>query len=587
METFKKLLFLLSSREQNQVSMLFLMILVMTLIDVLGIASILPFIAVLTNINLIETNYILSSMFQFSKKFGIENNQQFLFTLGVLVFLLLVSSIIFKALTTYIQVRFVQMREYSISKRLVEGYLHQPYTWFLNQNSADIGKTVLSEVGYIIGNGIRPSIDLVAKSVISISLIVLLIIVDPELAFVVGILLGGAYSLIFYFIHNYLNKIGIERLKNNKLRYLIVNEAFGASKEVKVSGTEQSYINQFSTAAKTLAKTQAYSAVIGLLPRYILEIISFGGILLLMLFVMAQTGSLNNSLPILSLYIFAGYRLMPALQSIYDSLTKIAFISPSLNKLYYDLKQLQPPKKNMNIKLISFNKAITLKNIYYKYPNTTLSSLKNISLNIKAKSTVGIVGTTGSGKTTTVDIILGLLEAQKGTLEVDGKIITQHNTKAWQRSIGYVPQQIFLSDNTISANIAFGVESKYISKENVEKVCKIANLDKFVSNELPNKYETIIGERGVRLSGGQRQRIGIARALYHNPRLLIFDEATNALDEKTEQAVLDAVNNLKKQITMIIITHRFNTLRNCDKIFKINKGEIINEGNLSDFNSIK
>lgn len=293
---------------------------------------------------------------------------------------------------------------------------------------------------------------------------------------------------------------------------------------------------------------------------------------------MAKSGSFNDSLPIISLYVFAGYRLMPAVQQIYVSFARLTFIGPSLDKLYNEIKNLKPPKEDINQDALSLQKTIELKNVYYNYPNSVRTALKNININISAKSTVGLVGTTGSGKTTTVDIILGLLESQSGTLEIDGQVITKHNQRSWQRSIGYVPQHIYLSDNTVSANIAFGVESSEIDQYAVEKASKIANLHKFVVNELSEQYQTTIGERGIRLSGGQRQRIGIARALYHGPKVLILDEATSALDNQTEKIVMDAVNNLSKDITIILIAHRLSTVKKCDKIFVLEKGEIKNEG---------
>ena len=293
---------------------------------------------------------------------------------------------------------------------------------------------------------------------------------------------------------------------------------------------------------------------------------------------MAQSGNFGTALPILSLYVFAGYRLMPALQQIYSSFTQLAFIGPSIEKLYEDIKSLKPFNRNQDQSALSFNKSITLKNVHYNYPNASRTALKDINLIIPIKSTVGLVGATGSGKTTTVDIILGLLEAKKGTLEIDGKIITQQNKRSWQKAIGYVPQHIYLTDDTISANIAFGVEIEDINQEAVEKASKIANLHEFIIDELPKKYQTTIGERGVRLSGGQRQRIGIARALYHNPQVLILDEATSALDNQTEKAVMDAINNLSKNITIILIAHRLSTVKSCDKIFLLEKGELKNKG---------
>jgi len=494
------------------------------------------------------------------------------------MFVILVTSLCFKALTTYVQVRFVEICEFSIGKRLVEGYLHQPYSWFLSRHSADLGKTILSEVSVIIADGIRPLMELFAKGIVVIALITLLIIADPKLAFIVGLSLGIAYGLIFYFVRKYLNRTGEERLINNQLRFTAVNEAFGAAKEVKVGGLEKTYIKNFSNSARIFAKSKASSQVISQLPRFILEAIAFGGILLIILYIMAQTGSFNNALPIVSLYVFAGYRLIPALQQIYASFTSLTFVSPSINKLYDDLKSLKPFNENQDQGVLTLNKTITLKNIYYNYPNASRTAIKDISLSIPAKSTVGLVGTTGSGKTTMVDIILGLLEPQKGTLEVDGKIITKQNSRSWQRSIGYVPQHIYLTDNSIAANIAFGVEPKDINQDLVEKASKIANLHNYVINELPKQYHTTIGERGVRLSGGQRQRIGIARALYHESKVLILDEATSALDNQTEKIVMDAIKNLSKDITIILITHRLNTVKNCDKIYLLKNGEIKNEG---------
>ena len=584
METFKKLLFLLSPHERKRAGLLLLMIIIMALLDMIGVAIILPFMAVLTNPDLIETNDALNIMFKASSIFGVENNQQFLFALGFLLFAFLIISLIFKALTTYAQVRFVQMRNFSITKKLVEGYLHQPYTWFLSHNSAELGKTILSEVGNVVTNGIGPLMEVIAKGMVATALIILLIIVDPKLALMVGFFLSVAYSLIFYFTRNYLNFLGKNNLKNNELRFKSISEAFGAIKEVKVEGLEQSYIKLFSKPAQAYHRNTASSQLVGQLPRFFLEAIAFGGILLIILYIISKSGSFNSAIPIISLYVLAGYRMLPALQQIYAALSQLTFVGPSIDKLHDDFKNLKLININQDQSVLPLNKTINLKNINYNYPNTSRTALKDINLIISAKSTIGFVGTTGSGKTTIVDIILGLLEAQKGTLEVDGKTITRQNSRSWQRSIGYVPQHIYLSDDTIAANIAFGVEPKDIDQEAVEKVCKIANLHNFVIDELPKQYQTITGERGVRLSGGQRQRIGIARALYHNPKVLILDEATSALDNKTEKAVMDAVNNINKEITIILIAHRLNTVKNCDVIFKLEKGQLVGQGTYEELN---
>ena len=587
MQTFKKLLFFLTPNERKHAGFLLIMILTMALLDTIGVASILPLIAVLSNPNIIETNIILNKMFQISAAFGVENNKQFLFVLGLLVFVILITSLAFKAFTTYLQVRFIEMRQYTVAKNLIEKYLHQPYSWFLNRNSADLGKTILSEVNQVIAGGLGPFLELIARGTIVLLLTTLLIIIDTKLALIVGISLSIAYWLIFNFTRGYLNRVGGERLKNNKLRFMSISEAFGAAKEVKVSGLEQVYIKRFSDPAQSFATINSSVSIISSLPRYFLEAIAFGGILIIILYLMSQTGNFNNVLPIISLYVFAGYRLMPALQQVYASFTQIVFIGPSVDRLYDDIKNLEPLYSNEDKSILSLKKTITLNNVFYNYPNASRTTLKNVNLKISAKTKIGLVGATGSGKTTTVDIILGLLQAQKGTLEVDGQVITRKNSRAWQRCVGYVPQHIFLSDDTVAANIAFGVDPKNIDQIAVEKASKIANLHEFVIDELSQQYQTTIGERGIRLSGGQRQRIGIARALYHNPQVLILDEATSSLDNETEKAVMDAVNNLNKDITVILIAHRLNTVKNCDIIFKLDKGKVIDQGTFDEIINVK
>ncbi len=578
MSNLKKFLFLLSSREKKLSIFLFFQLLIMAFLDMIGVASILPFITVLTNPELIESNKLLNLLYQNFKMLGVKNDQQFLLSLGLLVFLLLVISLSFKALTTYVQYKFVLMREYSISRTLLTTYLYQPYTWFLNRSTANLGKSILSETSTIVGAGLKPLIDLAAQAMVILAILGLLVIVDPKLVLYIGGVIGLAYGIIFKFAKKYLYKIGQEREQSNEFRYDAVIEAFGAAKEIKTTGLEDSYIKKFSHPAQIYAKKQAQAVVIADLPRFALEAIAFGGILLIIIYLISQTGSFNSALPIISLYAFAGYRILPAINRIYVAISKITFISPSLDKVYKDLKNLEIQKLSQDQRALGLQKMIKLKNVIYSYPNSSKPAINDISLSIPSRSCVGFVGTTGSGKTTIIDIILGLLRPQHGFLEIDDKVLTDENIRSWQRSIGYVPQNIYLADDTISANIAFGLESKKVDQNKVETACKIANLHDFIIEDLPQKYQTHVGERGVRLSGGQRQRIGIARALYHNPEILILDEATSALDVQTEKAVMDAVNNLGKNITIILIAHRLNTVKNCDLIFKLEKGNLISRG---------
>jgi len=581
MKNFKNILFLLSFTERRNLIWLLIMMLMMAFMDTLGVASVFPFIAVLTNPMIIETNLFLNKIFQYSEIFGVKNNQQFFFLLGIFVFLIIVISLVVKVSTAFLQIRFTNMLEYSIGKRLMEKYLNQPYSWFLGHNSNDLIKNILSEVNHIIEVAIYPMAELIAKGLVTFALLGLLLLTDIKLALLISFSLGGIYGSIYYFLRNFITRIGEERLKNNHLRYRVVSQAFGSIKEAKVRGSEETNIKLFSNSAYTYARSMSLAHMTSQLPRYILEGIAFAGIMLILLYMMSQKGSINNALPIISLYVFAGYRLMPSIQQVYSSFTHLRYIGSSVDNLANEIKNLKTYSLSQDKSILQLNKKITLNNIYYNYPDTSHSTLEDINLSISSKSIVGFVGSSGSGKTTTIDIILGLLEPQKGTLEVDGKVITGDNLRAWQRTIGYVPQQIYLFDDTIAANIAFSVEQKDINQDWVKKACKNANLEEFI-NELPKKHNTIIGESGIRLSGGQRQRIGIARALYHNPQVLVLDEATSALDGKTEQAVMSAINNLSKDITIILIAHRLNTVENCDTIFKLERGKLVFQGNFNE-----
>ena len=361
------------------------------------------------------------------------------------------------------------MIEYNICKRLIERFLNQPYSWFLNRHSADLSKVILSQVREVNGQAVAPMFHLISQSMVTITLVTLLFFADPKLSLIISIVLGSAYLIIYKYIKGILERIGKERLMSDKMRFESVTEAFGAAKEIKVGGLEEIFIKRFSDPARIFARHTSTAQIISHIPRYFLEIIAFGGILLVILYFMTRNNNFETALPLISLYAFAGYRLMPALQKIYISMTQLRFVGPSLDNLYDELKSLKQPVSNQKQENIRLNKSISLKNVFFNYPNMSRTALKNINLSIDVNSTVGLVGATGSGKTTLVDIILGLLESQKGSIEVDSKIITHKNIRAWQRSIGYVPQNIFLADDTIAANIAFGTNSKDIDQTAVRE----------------------------------------------------------------------------------------------------------------------
>lgn len=591
-EIFRKVMSILTPVERRHACMLLAMILIMAFLEVVGIASIMPFMALLATPEVIETNPLLNTVYT---TLGYTDPDGFLFFLGVIVFLLLVMSVAFKATTTWAITHFTTMRNYSIARRLVAGYLAQPYDWFLNRHSANLGKAALSEVQVVVDKALMPMMHLLAEGTMVVAILLLLVAVDPKLAFLVGGIMGGVYGAIYLIFRKLVSRIGEDRLSANEARFKIVSEAFGGIKEVKVSGLEHRWLSRFDSAARQLARTQLIATIVSQMPRYLLEIIAFGGMILLLLFLMARGDGLQTVLPIVSLYALAGYRLLPSLQLVYRELTILKFTVPALNRLHEDISEQRAElqkefgsdesAQGQLDRLPTPRQSIRLENISYTYPNAKSPTLSQLNISIAAQTTVGIVGKSGSGKTTAVDIILGLLKPQAGQLRVDDVIITAENYGAWQKILGYVPQHIFLADESIAANIAFGVPNKRIDLQAVERAAKIANLHDFVVSELPNGYDTLVGERGLRLSGGQRQRIGIARALYHKPNVIIMDEATSALDNMTEHAVMDAVHNLDRSTTVLLIAHRLTTVRDCDHIYLLDHGKVIGEGSYDELST--
>ncbi len=581
--TVNKLLDLLTPNERRHAFLLVGMILIMALLDVMGVASIMPFMNVVANPQMVSTNKYLAAVYGY---FGFESTKNFLVLLGMVVFIALVVSNGFKALTTYILLRFTHMRNYTIGKRLVAGYLRQPYDWFLNRHSADLGKTVLSEVQAVITGALVPLMQFLAHGAVALALLGLLVVVKPILAFIVAAVLGSAYAIIYSLLRRYLGNIGEDRVRANRERFEAVQEVFGGVKDVKVSGLEGAMLGRFEGPAKRFARRQAAFQVSSQLPRFAMEIIAFGGLLSVVLYLLVVSGSLLQALPVLSVYAFACYRLMPALQQVYIQLSNMRFAGPALDALHKDFNTLNHEDASDFNRCshlpLNIHQGLRLEQVGYTYPKASQPAINTITLDIPARTTVGLVGTTGSGKTTTVDIILGLLRPQCGKLLVDGIPITKDNVRSWQRTIGYVPQNIYLADDTVAGNIAFGLPLEKIDHAAVERAARVANLHEFVMRDMPQGYGTRVGERGVRLSGGQRQRVGIARALYHDPDVLILDEATSALDNLTERAVMEAVRNLGRRKTIILIAHRLTTVRGCDQIFVLEKGELAGQGSYDD-----
>jgi ABC-type multidrug transport system fused ATPase/permease subunit len=577
----KKLFYILTPKERKSTILLLVFFLLMSLLDVIGITAIMPFMAIVSNPIIIEKNKLLHFTYI---NLGYKSHHDFLVFVGYFVFTLIIVSVVIRALGTYMQLRFSLMREYSIAQRLINCYLQQPYSWFLNQNSSNLGMTILSEASQVVNGALMPVMQMASQIAISLMLMIILFLADPLIAIsILGVLLL-IYMTISKITSRKLKQIGEERLVINKERYKVVNEAFGGIKELKVGNFEKVFSKRFQGPAKMYANYQTTYQIIAQLPRFVLDVLVFGSMMLVVIIFMNRKGGIAEMLPVITLYGISAYRLLPALQQIYFSFTTVKFAIPVIESLHQTLNKLETTTNNFKDtnNELKFTKQIELRNINFVYPQSQKKSLSNINFSIPLKCSVAFIGKTGGGKTTLVDLMLGLLKPISGEILLDQVVIDDSNISQWQKKIGYVPQQIYLADDTIASNIAFGVENQNIDFALIYKVAKMANIHDFITNELNDGYMTTVGERGVRLSGGQRQRIGIARALYKRPEVLILDEATSALDNKTESDVIGALSNLSKDLTIITIAHRLSTVKDSDCIYLLDKGEIIDFGKYDD-----
>ncbi len=576
-DTYRKIIGLLNHRERRWFYALLAMFLIMGFLEVFGLASVLPLLAVLSNPQAVQTNAYLAIAYN---RLGFTSTDSFLLFLSLVVFTITIIRISFTALVQYATQKFVHMRNCSLTCRLLEAYLRQPYSWFLGRPASQLGNTIINEVTVAVRGAMLPALRFVSQSVVAILVIVFVIALHPVISAAAAILIGGSFALVYVVSRKYLSRIGKDRLRASNERFKLMKEALDGIKEVKAMGLEHGYVRRFRKPALLVAQSQVKAAVVGQMPRYFLEAVLFGGMLLLLISLLAvEQSGLMAILPIVGLYMFAGYRLMPVMQQIFQAVTTMRFHKAALDHLYNEIKTLEVSPKLPNSfasadQKISLGKSLELNNIRFTYPEAERPALRDLKLVVKANTTVALVGATGAGKSTLVDVVLGLLQPQHGECRVDGVAITDANVRAWQKSIGYVPQHIFLADDSIAGNIAFGTPAAEIDMAAVERSARLAKLHTFVSTELSRGYHTLIGEKGVRLSGGQRQRIGIARALYRDPKVLIFDEATSALDNLTEHAVIDAIRNLSHRKTIIMIAHRLTSVKESDLICILSRGRV-------------
>ncbi|MCS3858280.1 ATP-binding cassette subfamily C protein [Salinibacter ruber] len=561
---------------------LFVAVLLMASLQVASVASIMPFLSVASDPSIIQENEYLRWAYA---TFGFDDDRSFLIALGLGALLALVVSNVFIILTRWAMERYSWGRNHSLSRRLLRSYLYRPYEYFLTRNSSELGKNILEEVKEVTDQMLKPTLRGVAKAVVALFIVGFLVYFDPVVALMVTVVLGAAYGAIYLVVRSQLDERGEARVEANTKRYQFVGEAFGGIKEVKIQGKEEAFLNLYDDPSERYARNQALYRVIKKAPRYIIEMVAFGGIILIAVYLIAVRESLQQVIPVLGLYAFAGYRLLPALQEAFHGLASARFNIAALTKLHRDLKGLAEARSSASggadgtaAPPLLLEEELALREVSYTYPDADRPAIKNLSLAIPARSMVGFVGKTGSGKTTAVDLALGLLRPQEGEITIDGTPLRANNLRRWQQTLGYVPQHIYLSDDTVARNIAFGVPRDQIDMETVREAARRAHILDYVEQDLPNRWETVVGERGVKLSGGQRQRIGIARALYHDPSVLVFDEATSALDQSTEAGVMEAIYDLEGEQTILIISHRLSTVQRADNIFMLEEGRKVGEG---------
>ncbi len=582
---WRRAIALLTPRERLRGMQVMGMIVVMALFETLGVLAVMPFLAVLADPGMISSH---SAMARVHGWLGAPDARTFLMWLGAAALGLIVVGAAVRTVTELAINRFIQLRVHSLGARLLATYLRQPYPFFLNRHSGDLQRAILSEAEKVVETVYWPGLLLLANGTVLLALVGLLVVVDPAVALGAAVVLGGAYALVYAIVRNRLKRIGEEGVAFNRARYQATTEALGGIKGIRLLGAERQVLDRFARPSEALARRIAASTTIAHVPKYTIEAIGFGGILALCLVLLARHGAdgegMGQVLPLVGLYAFAGYRLLPAVQAIYRGVTMLRFGDAGLSSIEADLRlgASAPDLPETAPPAMPLRRAIELSAIGYVYPGSDGTGLRDVTLTIAAGARVGIVGRTGSGKTTLVDVILGLLPPDAGSIAVDGQRLGAGNIRAWQQAIGYVPQDIFLRDGTVAENIAFATPHDRIDPDRVERAARMAQLHDFVAQELPQGYATEVGERGVRLSGGQRQRIGIARALYHDPALLVFDEATSALDNETERQVMAAIRALGGDRTILMIAHRLSTVQDCDMIVVLDHGRVAGTGRHED-----
>ena len=571
----KRLWRLLAPDERRRVIGIAPLLVVSALVEVIGVAAVIPFLTLLTDPASLASVPLLGPLV--GPTGGDLDLRLAGFALAAVLFLangLLIA-------TNWWLFRFSWGLNHSISSRLLRHYLAQPYAFVLTRNSSSLANRIVVEVRQLIDQGVRAALEALTRSVVIVALVAFLVVLDPLTAVVAFVALGSVYGAIFLVTRRYLQRIGRESVRVGAARLKAVNEALGGFKDLRVAGREASAYAQYVGPSRRFGEVQAAVMAIAGLPRYALEAVAVGGLVIVATLLSGRQDAAVGTLPLLGAYAFAGLRMMPALQILFGAFARMRFATGALDAVEADLRATADLEFDAEVGepvSMSVAEAVEVRDVSYSYPTGDVPALEGVSLRVECRRSVAIVGHTGSGKSTLVDVLLGLLVPQQGTLTVDGVPVERPQLRTYRRLFGYVPQSIFLMDDTIARNVAFGLPEDQVDMVAVRRACRQAQIDDFIEQELPRGYATEVGERGVRLSGGQRQRIGIARALYHQPEILVFDEATSALDVHTEQRVYEALDDIAKERTLVTIAHRLETVGKADHVVVLEGGRIVDEG---------
>lgn len=579
----KKLNSILSDSDKVKLMILFVMMLFGTGFELLGIGTVMGFVALVTNAERIFEFEKIQPIFHF---FGLEDANTIMVYAAVGLIGVFIVKNAYLIFYRYVQNRFVLNWYATVSSRLFTAYMNAPFSFHLGKNSADIIRNISTEVLYLANNIMLPLLRMSLESVVAVAVMILLFVIDPVITAIAIVFLGSLSFIFLKLIKKNMHSYGQFALRERANMLRTVNEGIGGIKESTVLNRQAFFVKRFIANVRSLAKAQLFqrTAKLSLMP--ITETISVSGLLLLVVILLLQGRSFAELLPLIALFVASTRRLLPAISGIVTEYNSLRYYAYSLDPICDDFSALsdvaidEDRRKETMTKEMHLKQIFAVTNVSYVYPGTSQNVLNNISLAIEKGTAVGVVGSTGTGKTTLIDLMLGLLKAHEGQITIDGVDI-HNDLSVWQKRIGYIPQFIFLSDDTIRNNIVFGLEATEIDEQALMYAVKAAQLYEFIS-QLPNGLDTVIGERGIRLSGGQRQRVGIARALYHNPEILIMDEATSSLDTITEKYVIAAIDELKKTRTIIIVAHRLTTVKNCDMLHIMKNGQIIASGTYDD-----